>query len=169
MKKGFYILILTAFILMIGINVHKKIDQVYASEGGDTGGSSDQLMAGEIQDWQGTSGLVSREIESYENAEYTCMMEGTSITITPMGELEGEPKDYFIPSDVNSETGNTLQSGEIIIGLYQGTTEITCQQDYEPWDSVQVKLNTINFFGNSPYISPASAGGGDMSTTNGTA
>ena len=105
--------------------------------GSTNGESSNGFFGGKI-----TKAPKSTKITETETGGYTCNVLGTSITIKPIGAY---PTDYLIPVSASK----TAHSGQWILGLYKGTTTITCPNKDPLLGSKTVTLPTITVFGTS--------------------
>ncbi len=89
------------------------------------------------------------EIASYQMAGFTCAVLGSTFSIYPIGPAN-TPTSYFVPSGVFSKTGNSIHTGQFIIGKYSFMkTPIVCTSATVPPVIVTVPLDTVTLFGNS--------------------
>lgn len=88
------------------------------------------------------------EIQTTEQANYTCAVPGKTITIKT--DLKSAPTTYFIPSAVSSKTHTTPQVGQRIKGFYsQSKSTITCKYRGYPPSQRTVELVPITLYGTS--------------------
>jgi len=87
-------------------------------------------------------------ISELEKEGYTCIVPGQTFQLSPLAGKFGMPVAYFISAATISRTKNALNSGQKIIGRYEGKTTITCER-IEPPDIQKVDLDTIGLWGNS--------------------
>lgn len=86
------------------------------------------------------------QIQTLEDASFTCVVPGTSISIIP---FNGSPTDYLIPFNVTPKTETTPNINQFILGIYNtAPTPVTCTND-ETGATVIVNLNAISYFGTS--------------------
>ncbi len=84
------------------------------------------------------------EIQTLESANFTCIVPGNTIQITPIGSY---PTSYFYA--VPPRTNTTPSSGQWILGIYSGQMVITCiYKGYPPIIKI-VNLPIITLFGTS--------------------
>ena len=92
--------------------------------------------------------IESFPIKFKQWANYICFVNGTTISITPVGSME-TPTSYLIPFGVSSKTDTFPEEGQWILGAYTGNTPTTCILKTEPYTTDIVWLPTITLFGNS--------------------
>jgi hypothetical protein len=89
------------------------------------------------------------EIETLEKTNWTCVVPGETIQLTPYNKA---PSSYIIPNGTSSKTGYSIKSLQMMLGLYSViTTPITCTFNGTPPATTIVNLPTIKLYGNSKY------------------
>jgi hypothetical protein len=101
------------------------------------------------------NGSKAMQIDILEWYGFNCMVFGTSIEIRPIGSPAITPTSYLIPWGTISDTKTTPATGQLILGIYNGKTNVTCIKPGKPGDSENpsiirtVTLDTIKIFGTS--------------------
>jgi hypothetical protein len=133
MKKSISFILLIIFLMFISTNI------VYANV------YFGNVLGGRIKS------SIAEEIENLQASGYSCPMDGTSISITPIGSPSGTPAEYFIPSYVTPMTRTSIRSsGQLILGKYSGETTIECTRPTPEGEDIKtVILPTITLFGTS--------------------
>lgn len=108
----------------------------------------DRVEAGGVVSSSAFGGKITatkaKEITALENAGYTCTVNGKTIEIRP---IKGKTS-YFIPQEIKSKTGRSIDSGKYIIGKSEGKEPINCTAP-PPEPPVTVNIDKVKIFGTS--------------------
>ncbi|MCX6754975.1 MAG: hypothetical protein NT068_00340 [Candidatus Nomurabacteria bacterium] len=102
--------------------------------------SGGQVFGGKITEAPDT------QVKTLDEGDYNCEPQNTTIDINP---FKG-PQKFYIPQGTESKSHNKEKVGQWVIGLYSGTTTITCTMKQYPFSVQTFQFNTIKkIWGNS--------------------